>query len=125
MAAPSNSDGSDPQRTIAVTNLSDTLKEDHLRDLFDSCGKIDVMCVKFVFGKGRVCYIRFEDSQSALAAQVLSGSDLDGKALSIELVNDSIFANYKPPETAPNPPNDATKETNPNQATLTRLNQVL
>ena len=160
MAKPAKDESPDSnpksKRTIAVTNLSDTLNEVHLKDLFNSCGKIELINVKFILSKGRVCYIRFADSQSALAAQTLSGSDLDGKTLVIELVDDSVFSNFQAPSNDPiangtiqikkispangttpnlstNPTTAAsissssqseTQSDNPNQPTLTRLNQV-
>ena len=82
-------------RTVCISNLSDSLKEDHLRDLFKACGQIEIVCIKLKLGLGRVCYIKFADVDSAETALLLNEQPLDGKALQISLINDSVLANYK------------------------------
>ncbi len=36
-------------RTVCISNLSDSLKEDQLRDLYKACGEIEILCIKFDF----------------------------------------------------------------------------
>eukprot|EP01084_Bolivina_argentea_P060173 109946_1 len=86
-----------PWRTVCISNLSDSLKEDQLRDLFKACGEIEILCIKLKLGEGRVCYIRFNNNDCASTALLLNDQTLDSKPLQIKLINDDILANYKEP----------------------------
>ena len=91
-------------RTVCISNLSDSLKEHDLRHLFEDCGTIQICTIKLEFGKGRVCYIQFNDNDSAQTALLLNDQSLDSKPLQIQIVDDSILANYKQPSSSNNTP---------------------
>ena len=89
-----NESNEDEYRTIEITNISENLKENHLRDIFSQCGKIEVFTVKLKFGVGRVCYIKFFDNDNAKDALVLKDQELDNKKLNIKLVHNNILNNF-------------------------------
>ena len=83
------------RRTVCISNLSDSLKEDHLRGLFVTCGDIELCTIRLKFGAGRVCYIRFHSEEAAQTALLLNEQPLDGKPMAIALVDGSILDNFK------------------------------
>ena len=101
-------------RTVCISNLSDSLKADDIKSLFQECGKIEICTIKFEFGKGRVCYIKFENTDAAEMAVLLNDQPLDGKLLQIEIVDDEILKNYKQPSNPPQTTNNVNGATNTN-----------
>lgn len=80
--------------TIEISNLSNSLKEEHLRATFSGCGHIAIFTIKFKLPMGRVCYIQYQSFDAASTAILLDGQELDGLQLSIHLVDDEILADY-------------------------------
>ena len=76
-------------RTVCISNLSDSLKSEHLGGLFKTCGEIELCTIRLKFGAGRVCYIRFHSEEAAQTALLLNGQPLDGKSMTITLVDGS------------------------------------
>ncbi len=82
-------------QTIEISNLSQGLTEQNLREVFKIVGTIDEVIIKFIFGKGRVCIIRYKEASMAEAAKMLSGHEFDGSALRIKLINEKEWLYHK------------------------------
>ncbi|ETO27302.1 hypothetical protein RFI_09829 [Reticulomyxa filosa] len=78
-------------RTIEICNLSLGLNPSHLREVFGIVGEIEDLIIKFIFGKGRVCIIRYARPEMVQAAEMLNGQEFDGNRLKITPINDSVW----------------------------------
>jgi len=93
-------------RTIEICNLSDTTNETNLREIFSACGTIETLIVKTVFGRGRICYIKYKEPMSAEAATTLNWSEFYNKILNIKIVKDSVIDYYKSDDNNKKPNNE-------------------
>lgn len=85
LSSTSSSGSSVDSRSVLVSNISLSVEEDHLRDLFAICGTIESITMKGS-GPDRLCKIVFAEEDVAKAAAFLTGTPLGDRDLQVTLV---------------------------------------
>ena len=91
-------------RRLFVGHCPQSLTEDGVRKLFETCGDCDVEMVQRPNGRFKgICFVTFETAKAATAALKLDGSELDGKKVVVQLASAPTGSKEEQPEAAPSP----------------------
>ena len=91
-------------RRLFVGHCPQSLTEDGVRKLFETCGDCDVEMVQRPNGRFKgICFVTFETAKAATAALKLDGSELDGKNVVVQLASAPTRSKDEQPEAAPSP----------------------
>jgi RNA recognition motif-containing protein len=91
-------------RRLFVGHCPQSLTEDGVRKLFETCGDCDVEMVQRPNGRFKgICFVTFETAKAATAALKLNGSELDGKNVVVQLASAPTKSKEQQPEAAPSP----------------------
>ena len=91
-------------RRLFVGHCPQSLTEDGVRKLFETCGDCEVEMVQRPNGRFKgICFVTFETAKAATAALKLDGSELDGKNVVVQLASAPTRSKDEQPEAALSP----------------------
>ena len=91
-------------RRLFVGHCPQSLTEEGLRKLFETCGECAVEMVQRPNGRFKgICFVTFETATAAAAALKLNGSELDGKSVVVQLASAPTASKEQQPAAEPSP----------------------